>query len=215
MLGCATHIIGHNIHKVDIFEDSGEIDKVSTTHRGQREQSLAPQRLAQVVHQQGEVVCIVRRGRNASGTTCRVLPVDIYSIQTVLLHHTLAIFGKAAAQMLVGGHLAEVATSPAAHREHNLKVGIIPLERSDGAQALLVVDTHAIEALGDVAKGVVYVSHIARIGHHPAPRSYIGHNDLFVSILFGTFGTIGRALATGRTAQNYHSQQNGSYHTHS
>ena len=177
------HIVGHHVHQVHVLDAGAKVDVVGIAHGGGRHQPLLAQHLAQVAHQQGEVLRVLRRGGYLGRALCGILPIDVDTVQAKLLHHPLAVSGKGHAVLLRGSHLAEAATAPPAHGQHHPQRGVLRLEAHNHAQAIGIVNAHAVECVIHVPEGIVDVGHRRGVGHLIGPRSHVGHDDSVVLLL--------------------------------
>lgn len=137
-----------------------------------------------LLHQQCEVLGVVGRGGDTCHIAGGVLPIDVYTVQTELLYHSQAILGKCLAALVGRGHLTETTAAPTTNREHYLQLGFNLFEGYQRFKALRIVDAHTVERVGDVAKCVVDVGDVCRVGNYRTPRGDVSNHHLIVGDLF-------------------------------
>ena len=186
VFGRVGHIVGHDVHKVHITQAAVEVDVPGIGHGGGGEQFFLAQRLAQVAHEQGVVVGVVGRRGDAGHAAGGVFPVDVDAVESVLVYHAAAVFGKGAAVLGRGGHLAEVAAGPSAHGEHHLQLGVLLLQCHHFFQEVGVLYVYTVEGLLHMSEGIVDVGHQGGVGQPASgPRGHIGHHDFVGTGLAG------------------------------
>ena len=177
VLGCVAHVVGHDVDHVEVLHAALEVDELCAADACQGEPELLAQGFAQVAHQQGEVLCVLRRGANAGALLSGVLPVDVDAVQSQLVADAAAVLGKGHAVLVGSGHLAEATATPPAYAEHDAQLGLLLLQGDDVAKPLLVVDADAVELFIDVPESVVDVRHHRRVGHDLRPRRDVSHDN--------------------------------------
>ena len=180
VLGCVAHVVGHDVDHVEVLHAALEVDELCAAHACEGEPEFAAQGLAEVAHQQGEVLGVLRRGADAGALLRGVLPVNVDAVQSQLVADAAAVLGKGHAVLVGSRHLAEAAAAPPAYAEHDAQFGLLLLQADDVAKPLLIIDTDAIELLIDVPESIINVRHHRRVGHHLSPRRDISHYDSVV-----------------------------------
>ena len=182
VLGRAAHAVGHDVHKVQILDDTLEIHVLGTGLCSHREEFVVTQGFTKLLNKEGEVLDVGRRaGDSAVGSLGREFPVNVYTVQFIVVYQIQAALAEALAVLGTGGHFAEPAgTVPANGKEH-FQIGIVVFEIHNLFQArgFFFAEGHFfIVAFINLAEGEVDVCDQVRIGQGSAGAVGVADNDM-------------------------------------
>ncbi len=115
MFGRPPHVVGHDVHEIEIRHHGTEIDIPRVAHRGYGQKIFFTQRLAQIAHQKRKVSRVARRRRYSSGRTGGIFPIDVNAVESERLDQKTTMSCETPPPILVGRHLAEAAAAPSSH----------------------------------------------------------------------------------------------------
>ena len=160
-----SHVVSHDIDEIKVLHAGTEVDELGIGNRSDSQQRLLAKHLAEVAHEQREVIDVIRRCRDSCLIAGRILPVDVDSVKAIFIDGFLTVSRKPHTETLVGSHLAEVSSCPSADGEDDFQLWILLLQLHYLPQEISILDGHAIERVGDLAESIVQVGHQRRIGH--------------------------------------------------
>ena len=180
------HVVRHHIHQIEIGQHVLEVDKLRRTDRRNRQQLVLAQHLAQLLHQQREVIDVVWRRGDACLARRGILPIHIDAIETKLIHNPLTILGKSRACLLGSCHLTEAPSRPASDRQQHLQRWFLLLQSCDHPQTIRILDVDTIKSLVHCAKGIVEMRHHRWVWHIVRTSGDISHHHTLLGLHFRT-----------------------------
>ena len=177
VLGRVTHVVGHHVDEVHVLDRLLEVHVFGVGGRCHGQEPVLSERRPQVMHQQREVLFVIRRRRDARRAARGIFPVDVDAVQAVLGHGVEAVLAEGLPVPLVRRHLAEVARFPAAYGQEDLQVGILLLEGDHQLQAAVFLDVQAFKVVLDMGESVVDVRQQLGIRQGRLPVYRVAYDD--------------------------------------
>ena len=181
VLGSRSHVISHDIHKIDGRQDSLEVNVTGRSYGGKCQFLFIADGSSDILHQKCKILRIVRWRGYICHRAGGIFPIDVNAIQSELLHHTVTVRGKSTAIFIIGSHLTETSASPATDGKQHFQLRLLFPQINNLSQTFLIINLDTVKALVYMTERIVDMRHVLRVGHHLTPRSDISNHNLWIA----------------------------------